>query len=117
MPARGAKRKSWTRCEKENRMTRTSVLLTLCILPIPCALPTPAQGATTKCAYTFTSGSSNSYNYLSYCVTANGNIPQITIPTLNSPHLGLGGEGYGICNESPAQNYTDYGVSDTGNWN
>jgi hypothetical protein len=30
--------------------------------------------------------------------------------------LGANGEGYGICNESPPQNYTDYGVSDTGNW-
>jgi hypothetical protein len=31
--------------------------------------------------------------------------------------MGADGEGYGICNESPAQNYTDFGTSDTGNWN
>jgi hypothetical protein len=31
--------------------------------------------------------------------------------------MGPGGEGYGICNESPAQNYTDYATGDTGNWN
>jgi hypothetical protein len=94
-----------------------TLLCTSFLMLISVALPIHAQQATTNCAYTFTSGSGNSYNYLSYCVTANGNIPQITIPTLNSPHLGPSGEGYGICNESPAQNYTDYGVSDTGNWN
>ena len=69
--------------------------------------------ATTTCSYTFASGSNNSY--LSYCVTANGNIPQITTPFGHS-HLGSGGEGYGICNESPATEYHDYATGDSGNW-
>jgi hypothetical protein len=29
---------------------------------------------------------------------------------------GPDGEGYGICNETPGQNYYDYATSDTGNW-
>ncbi len=70
--------------------------------------------ATTTCSYTFTSGVNNSY--LKYCVTANGNILQIETPS-GHPQSGTTGEGYGICNESPAQNYTDYATSDTGNWN
>jgi hypothetical protein len=69
--------------------------------------------ATTTCSYGFTSGSGNTY--LSYCVTANGNILEIFTP-FGQSMLGTNGEGYGICNESPAQNYSDYGVSDTGNW-
>src|SRR6266853_6630678 len=55
--------------------------------------------ATTTCAHTFTSGSNNSF--LQYCVTANGNIPQIETP-LGKPQLGTGGEGYGLCQERPA---------------
>jgi hypothetical protein len=72
-----------------------------------------SPNATTTCAYTFTSGNGNTY--LSYCVTANGNIPQIETP-FSHLQMGGGGEGYGICNESPAQNYTDDATSDTGNW-
>ena len=48
--------------------------------------------ATTTCAHTFTSGSNNSF--LQYCVTANGNIPQIQTP-FGLLQLGSGGEGYG----------------------
>jgi hypothetical protein len=69
--------------------------------------------ATTTCSYTFTSGSNNSY--LSYCVTANGNIPQIETP-FSHLQMGGGGEGYGICNESPATEYHDYATGDSGNW-
>ena len=46
----------------------------------------------------------------------NANIPQIKGPSGVSFVAIGGGEGYGICNESPAQNYTDYAVSSTGNW-
>ncbi len=92
-------------------MTRISVVLTTCLLLICCALP---MHATTQCTYSFTSGSGNSF--LHFCVTVNGNIPVITTPDGYS-QVGPDGEGYGICNESPAQNYTDYGTSDTGNWN
>jgi len=69
--------------------------------------------ATTTCAHTFTSGNNNTY--LSYCVTANGNIPQIQTP-FGLLQLGSDGEGYGLCQESPAVQYHDYGSSDTGNW-
>jgi hypothetical protein len=69
--------------------------------------------ATTTCKFNFTTGTSNSY--LSYCVTVNGNILQIQTPQ-GQTQSGVAGEGYGICNESPGQNYTDYATSDTGNW-
>jgi hypothetical protein len=98
---------------KVNLMTRISVFLTFCLLLICCALPTQAH-ADTNCAYTFTSGSGNTY--LFYCVTPNGNILQISTPFGHS-QSGPDGEGYGICNESPANEYHDYGTSDSGNWN
>jgi hypothetical protein len=82
------------------------------------ALASPS--ATILCSYTFVSGSGN--NYLQYCVTANGNITYLETP-FGHAHIGGNaelssfGEGYGICNESPAQNYYDYaGFGDTGNW-
>jgi hypothetical protein len=49
-------------------------------------------------------------------VTPNGNILQISTPFGHS-QSGPDGEGYGICNESPATEYDDYGTSDSGNWN
>jgi hypothetical protein len=69
---------------------------------------------TTNCSYYFTSGSNNTY--LSYCVTVNGNILNIVTP-LGQQMSGPGGEGYGVCNESPATEYHDYAADDTGNWN
>jgi hypothetical protein len=94
-------------------MNRTSFLLTVCSLWLCCLLPIRMARATTSCVYNFTTGSGNTF--LNYCVTVNGNIPQIEAPA-GEQLMGPDGEGYGICNESPAQNYTDYGVSDTGNW-
>ena len=75
--------------------------------------PSISPFATTSCSYTFTSGGNNSY--LSYCVTANGNIPQIQTP-FGQLQLGSGGEGYGLCQESPAVEYHDYASGDSGNW-
>jgi hypothetical protein len=72
-----------------------------------------SPSATTNCQYNFATGSNNSY--LGYCVTVNGNILNIATPL--SSQSGADGEGYGICNETPALNYTDYATSDTGNWN
>jgi hypothetical protein len=66
-----------------------------------------------NCSYIFTSGGNNTY--LGYCVTVNGNILEIQTP-FGQNMLGANGEGYGICNESPGQDYHDYGVSDSGNW-
>ncbi len=92
-------------------MTRISVVLTTCLLLICWALP---AHATTVCSYAFTTGSGNAS--LGYCVTANGNILQIQTP-FGQSMLGANGEGYGICDQNVGPtNYTDYGVSDTGNW-
>jgi hypothetical protein len=91
-------------------LCHVAFLCTSFLMLIWVALPTHA---TTTCSYDFTSGSGNTY--LGYCVTANGNILQIQTP-FGQNMLGANGEGYGICNESPATNYTDYGVTDTGNW-
>jgi hypothetical protein len=76
----------------------------------------PSQ-ATTTCSYGFTSGSGD--NYLSYCVTVNGNILEIQTP-FGQPMLGTNGEGYGLCDQniqSGGRDYVDYGVIDSGNWN
>jgi hypothetical protein len=82
------------------------------------ALPGPLS--TILCSYTFVSGSGNTY--LKYCVTANGNITYLETP-FGHAHIGGNGElssfgeGYGICNESPAAEYHDYaGFGDSGNW-
>src|SRR6266853_4566953 len=41
--------------------------------------------------------------------------PRIETP-LGKPQLGSGGEGYGVCQESPIVEYHDYASSDSGNW-
>jgi hypothetical protein len=73
----------------------------------------PAQAATTDCAYPF--GVSGPASFLAYCVTENGNILQIETPQAREL-TGPGGEGYGVCQESPATEYHDYAVEDSGNW-
>jgi len=100
-------------------MTRTSVFLTVCLLLICGTLPSQAQqmpAATTSCSYGYTSGSSNTY--LRYCVTVNGNIIELETPQGHEQiEFGTIGEGYGICNETPATEYHDYaGFGDSGNW-
>lgn len=71
--------------------------------------------ATTVCSFGFSSGANNTS--LLYCVTANGNIPSIVTPLGQQLISSATGEGYGICNESPATVYYDYGYIDSGNWN
>jgi hypothetical protein len=93
-------------------MTRISVFLMFCLLSICCALPIQAH-ATTTCEFNFSTGTGNTL--LEYCVTANGNIPQITTSNL-TPEVGAAGEGYGICDESPIVEYYDYAAGDSGNW-
>jgi hypothetical protein len=97
--------------EKEDYMTRYVSFLCTSLLMLIC-LALPAH-ATTTCSYDFTSGSGNSF--LSYCVTVNGNILEIVTP-FGQSMLGANGEGYGVCDQNAPANYTDYGVSDTGNW-
>jgi len=88
-----------------------SFLCTSFLMLIWVALP---AHATTTCSYDFSIGSGNTF--LSYCVTANGNILEIQTP-FGQNMLGPNGEGYGICDQNVGpMNYTDYGVSDTGNW-
>ena len=94
-------------------MTRTRFWLTVAFFLLWGQLLAHPARATTSCAYNFISGSGN--NFLRYCVTVNANIPFIE-NTSGTAVVDGGGEGYGLCNESPAQNYTDYGVSTTGNW-
>jgi hypothetical protein len=98
----------------EDIMVGTRLLLIVASLAFSFAVLVGAARADNNCAYQFTSGVGNTL--VNYCVTANGNIAQIEMPS-SIQLIGPNSEGYGICNESPAQNYTDYGVSDTGNWN
>lgn len=97
-------------------MTRARFWSTVGFFLLCCLLLTHPARATTSCAYNFSYGTGN--NLLKYCVTVNGNIPQIE--TASAIKFGINlifnDEGYGICNESPPQNYTDYGADDTGNW-
>jgi hypothetical protein len=85
--------------------------LLVCLILIWIAVP--AHAATTTCSYDFVTGNGNTY--LGYCVTVNGNILEIQTP-FGQNMLGSNGEGYGICDQNAPTNYTDYAVSDTGNW-
>ena len=79
------------------------------------AAPHTAQ-ATSTCAFTFTSGTDNTF--LQYCVTANGNIAQLATPFARE-HIAVGtiGEGYGICDTTTSTAYFDYAdFGDSGNW-
>ena len=71
---------------------------------------------TSSCSFTFTSGSNNTF--LRYCVTVNGNIPQLETPAGQEMiAVGAHDEGYGVCNETPATAYYDYADGgDSGNW-
>ena len=93
-------------------MIRTKCCLTVAFFLLCSQLLAHPARATITCAYNFISGSGNTL--LDYCVTVNGNIP--FIQTYPSNTVSSNGEGYGICNESPAKNYTDFGDSTTGNW-
>jgi hypothetical protein len=101
---------------KEEFMISRSVTLLCTSFLMLIWVALPAHAATTTCSYDFTTGSGN--NYLSYCVTVNGNILQIQTP-FGQSMLGTNGEGYGLCDQNVQAggvNYTDYAVSDTGNW-
>ena len=95
-------------------MSRIRFWLTVAFFLLSWSLLAHPARATSSCrgGYFFSSGAGN--NLLNYCVTVNGNFPGIQ--THASNFFSIDGEGYGICNESPAQNYTDYAFSDTGNW-
>ena len=70
-----------------------------------------------SCAHQFTSGKTNNTAYLQYCVADDGLITSIETPS-GHPQLGSQGEGYGLCQESPAVEYHDFfAAGDSGNWN
>lgn len=79
--------------------------------------PSASSLATTACQSTFTSGSGATF--LSFCVTANGNVLGFTAPQGFSQESSQ--EGYGICASTgsttpPSVSYTDEAVNDSGNW-
>lgn len=66
------------------------------------------------CPHVFKANSQGSLSYLEYCVSDNGNITPVVTPW-NVGHIG-GGEGYGLCQESPIAAYYDYFQTESGNW-
>jgi hypothetical protein len=80
------------------------------------AAPTAASqsDAPDSCPHAFTVGANN--NSILYCVTDTGAITTIETPIGHSM-IGAGGEGYGLCQESPAAEYHDYAATWTNNWN
>jgi len=72
--------------------------------------------STTTCSHTFSvPGPLNSF--LSYCVTANGNIASLQGPTgFDYVAQGTVGEGYGVCDLSTGTSYFDWAYTDSGNW-
>jgi hypothetical protein len=75
-----------------------------------------SENATTKCSYTFTSGTGN--KFMKYCVTKNGNIVQFQSPKgFEYIATAPAGEGYAFCNFDSSTPYYDYaGYGDSGNW-
>ena len=72
--------------------------------------------STDQCSFTFSSGKGDSFT--EYCVTANGNIPEFQFPQGSSLISSDRREGYGICDENTATQYSDFaGAGDSGNWN
>lgn len=73
--------------------------------------------STETCSYSFTvPGKLNSF--LSFCVTANGNIASLQSPTSNFDQIAQGGvgEGYGVCDVSTGVSYYDWAYEDSGTW-
>jgi hypothetical protein len=71
--------------------------------------------ATTTCTYPFSAGSAN--KFISYCVTANGNIISFESPSGNEYLATSHGEGYSICDYDSGKQYYDFaGYGDSGNW-
>jgi len=75
-----------------------------------------SRDATTKCSFTFTSGSGN--KFLKYCVTKNGNIVHFQSPKgFEYIATAPAGEGYAFCDFDSSTQYYDYaGYGDSGNW-
>jgi hypothetical protein len=71
--------------------------------------------SSTDCAFTFTSGTNNTF--LNYCVTGNGNVVVLETPQGHKQVSFDLREGYGICDLNSNVAYSDYGgFGDSGNW-
>jgi hypothetical protein len=75
-----------------------------------------AQSEVTSCAYTFTSGSAETY--LKYCVTTNGNIVSFQSPSgIEHIKSDTSSEGYGLCDGGAGLEYYDWaGAGASANW-
>jgi hypothetical protein len=108
-------------------MFRISVCVAVCFLLTCPALNAQQQtaasttqavaspGAPAACPHLFTAGSSTSSTFIQYCVTDVGAITSVQTP-FGHFHMGIGGEGYGLCQESPAVEYHDYAATWSDNW-
>ncbi|MBZ5549199.1 MAG: hypothetical protein LAO22_14790 [Acidobacteriia bacterium] len=113
-------------------MFRSIVCLTIFLVLIGWALSAQAQelassgaaataqavanpDAPASCPHLFTAGSSTSNTFLQYCVTDVGAISSIQTP-FGQSLIGANGEGYGLCQESPAVEYHDYIFDWSNNW-
>jgi hypothetical protein len=78
-----------------------------------------SAATTSTCSFTFQTGANN--NFMKFCVTANGNIPQFESPQ-GHEHINVFdiSEGYGICDlttDGSSVSYFDYSdQGDSGNW-
>jgi len=74
-----------------------------------------AQSDVTSCAYTFTSGSAQTY--MKYCVTVNGNIVQFQSPLgVEDIKSATSSEGYGLCTDGASNSYWDWAGAGAKNW-
>jgi hypothetical protein len=76
----------------------------------------PVNAPVGVCDHLFSAGDPATNNSMFYCVSNNGNIGQIDIPYGYSQVGSTGGEGYGLCQESPPTEYHDYLVDYSYNW-
>jgi hypothetical protein len=103
-------------------MHRNIVKFTLCLALLGCAATSFAQkdqsapvADTDSCAFSFSSGSGNTL--LSFCVSTNGNISAIEVPSGQSQVAFGAREGYGVCDQDPDVAYFDYSIDgNSGNW-
>ena len=71
--------------------------------------------SSTDCAFTFTTGSNNTF--LNYCVAGNGNVVVLETPQGHKQVSFDLGEGYAVCDLNTNLGYSDYGgFGDSGNW-
>jgi hypothetical protein len=103
-------------------MSRTLLVAAVFLVVFLSALPsraqqTPQPAPTAGCDFTFTAGGSK---FLTYCINVNGNVSGLATPAgtfLIAPYIYIPEEGYGVCNESPATEYFDYGNGTALGWN